>query len=42
MEKINSEVTEHLDKMKVTKYSSNVCSEEFYEDLEYYEYSISV
>lgn len=42
MEKINSEVTEYLDKMKVSKHSSNVCSEEFYEDLEYYEYSISV
>jgi len=42
MEKFNSEVTEHLDKMNVSKHSSNVCAEEFYEDLEYYEYSISV
>lgn len=42
MEKINSEVTEQLDKMKSSNYNSNVCSEEFYEDLEYYEYSISV
>ena len=42
MEKINREVFEHLDKLRVSKNISNVCSEEFYEDLEYYEYSISV
>jgi len=42
MEKFNSEVTEHLNKINNAKHKSNVCSEEFYEDLEYYEYSISV